>query len=44
MPDLSRGQQLKAVGNGVSPQQAYVAYKHLLEYADDGPAGETRQN
>ncbi|MGW3073529.1 DNA cytosine methyltransferase [Kitasatospora sp. NPDC001132] len=43
VPGLSRGQQLKAIGNGVAPQQAYTAYKHLLTYADDGPAGETDQ-
>ncbi|MFF7990319.1 hypothetical protein ACFZDG_11075 [Kitasatospora xanthocidica] len=41
---MSRGQQLKAIGNGVSPQQAYVAYEHLLTYTDDGPTGEDRQD
>jgi DNA (cytosine-5)-methyltransferase 1 len=27
---LSRPQQLKAIGNGVCPQQAYAAYAWLL--------------
>lgn len=29
--EISRSQQMTALGNGVVPQQAYVAYKHLLE-------------
>lgn len=28
---ISRSQQMTALGNGVVPQQAYAAYKHLLE-------------
>ncbi|MCX5398478.1 DNA cytosine methyltransferase [Streptomyces sp. NBC_00102] len=30
VPGLTRGQQLKAIGNGVCPPQAYAAYRHLL--------------
>nr|BEK66816.1 hypothetical protein KPHV_40430 [Kitasatospora purpeofusca] len=45
VPGLNRGQQLKAIGNGVSPQQAFVAYEHLLTHTgDDVPDGETRQD
>jgi DNA (cytosine-5)-methyltransferase 1 len=29
--EISRSQQMQALGNGVVPQQAYAAYKHLLE-------------
>lgn len=31
VPGLSRASQLKAIGNGVVPQQAYAAFKSLLE-------------
>jgi DNA (cytosine-5)-methyltransferase 1 len=30
VPDLSRTEQLKALGNGVVPQQAAAALRHLL--------------
>lgn len=31
VPGLTRAQQLHAIGNGVVPQQAYAAYKELME-------------
>jgi DNA (cytosine-5)-methyltransferase 1 len=30
VPDLKRNDQLKALGNGVVPQQAVLALRHLL--------------
>lgn len=30
VPDLSRNEQLKALGNGVVPQQAAAAYASML--------------
>ncbi|KQU33841.1 hypothetical protein ASH04_06810 [Rhodococcus sp. Leaf233] len=33
VPDLSRNEQLKALGNGVVPQQAAAAYSSLLAQA-----------
>lgn len=30
-PGLSRSEQLKAIGNGVVPQQAEAAFRHLME-------------
>lgn len=33
--DISRAQQLKALGNGVVPQQAFAAYRHLLGVASE---------
>ena len=34
VPDITRSQQLKAIGNGVCPQQALAAFSHL--FASDG--------
>ncbi|WP_260610129.1 hypothetical protein [Streptomyces sp. WAC06614] len=34
VPGLSRTAQLKALGNGVVPQQATAALRHLLELAE----------
>ena len=34
VPSLSRNAQLKALGNGVVPQQAALALRLLLERAD----------
>jgi DNA (cytosine-5)-methyltransferase 1 len=31
VPGLSRNEQLKALGNGVVPQQATAALRHMLE-------------
>ncbi|MBP2522252.1 hypothetical protein [Rhodococcus sp. PvP104] len=31
VPGISRAHQLKAIGNGVCPQQAVAAYSSLLE-------------
>ena len=31
---ISRSEQLKAIGNGVCPQQAQAAYRSLLGVAD----------
>jgi DNA (cytosine-5)-methyltransferase 1 len=33
VPGLARKHQLKAAGNGVVPQQAAMAYRHLLKVA-----------
>jgi DNA (cytosine-5)-methyltransferase 1 len=33
VPGLSRGAQLKAIGNGVVPQQAVTAFSRLLARA-----------
>lgn len=30
VPDISRNDQLKALGNGVVPQQAAAALRHML--------------
>jgi DNA (cytosine-5)-methyltransferase 1 len=39
VPDLSRTAQLKALGNGVVPQQAEAALRLLMARAiDDAPA------
>lgn len=35
VPGLTRGQQLKAIGNAVQPQQAYAAFTSLLDYQED---------
>lgn len=32
VPDLNRGEQLTRIGNGVVPQQAYEAFRSLLEF------------
>ncbi|MGL4256923.1 MAG: hypothetical protein ACRCSL_11365 [Microbacterium sp.] len=34
VPDLSRNAQLKALGNGVVPQQAALAVRTLLEQVE----------
>lgn len=31
VPGLTRNEELKAIGNGVVPQQAIAALKHMLE-------------
>lgn len=38
IPGLTRGEQLKLLGNGVVPQQAVVALRHLLPLLLDTPA------
>ncbi|MFI9290823.1 hypothetical protein [Streptomyces gardneri] len=38
VPDLTRTQQLKALGNGVVPQQAEAAIRALLARAEPTPA------
>lgn len=38
VPDLSRAQQLKALGNGVVPQQAEAALHLLAARVATGPA------
>ncbi|MFK0015780.1 hypothetical protein [Streptomyces sp. NPDC091027] len=30
VPGISRSQQLHKIGNGVVPQQAYIAYRSIL--------------
>jgi DNA (cytosine-5)-methyltransferase 1 len=37
VPGLSRNAQLKALGNGVVPQQAAMALRMLLDRADIAP-------
>ena len=37
VPGLSRNAQLRALGNGVVPQQAAMALRMLLERADAAP-------
>ncbi|MEV4909234.1 hypothetical protein AB0N46_31875 [Streptomyces albidoflavus] len=37
VPGLTRNEQLKALGNGVVPQQAAAALRLLLDRADPAP-------
>lgn len=39
VPGLTRAQQLARIGNGAMPQQAYVAYDHLLQLIEEGRHG-----
>jgi DNA (cytosine-5)-methyltransferase 1 len=36
VPGLNRGQQLRCIGNGAVPAQAYEAYRRLLEIIKEG--------
>jgi site-specific DNA-cytosine methylase len=38
VPGLKRSEQLKAIGNGVMPQQAYAAYAALLDRIEEREA------
>jgi len=42
VPGLSRADQIRAIGNGVAPAQAYEAYRRLLDLqVDDLPVQPT---